>query len=62
MAKKEGYITVKDHKENFEKSPKYRLINPAKSELDKVSKEILDNINETIRSTTIYRQWKNLIQ
>lgn len=30
MAKREAFITVKDHKENFEKSPKFRLINPAK--------------------------------
>ena len=43
MAKREAFITVKDHKENFEESPKFRLINPAKSELGKVSKVILDD-------------------
>ena len=35
MAKKPAFITLKDHKENFESSPKCRLINPAKPELDR---------------------------
>ena len=46
MAEREAFITVKDHKENFEQNPKYCLINLAKSELGKVSKIILDDINE----------------
>ena len=50
MAKRSAYITLKDHKvkENFESNPKFRLINPAKSELGKVSKIILDDINARI--------------
>ncbi len=32
MKKREAFISVKDHKENFENNPKCRLINPAKSE------------------------------
>jgi hypothetical protein len=59
MAKREAFITVKDHKENFEKSPKFRLINPAKSELGKVSKVILDDINSKIRTATGFNQWKD---
>ena len=59
MARKEAFVIVKDHKENFETNPKYRLINPAKSELGKVSKVILDEINERIRDATGYHQWKN---
>ena len=35
------FITVKDHKENFRSSPKCRLINPAKTDLGKISKQIL---------------------
>jgi hypothetical protein len=31
MASKEAFVTLKDHKENFETNPKYRLINPEKS-------------------------------
>ncbi len=59
MAETEAFITLKDHKDNFESKPKYRLINPAKSELGKVSKVILDSINQKIRSTTNVNQWIN---
>ena len=59
MAKRESFITVKDHKENFVNNPKYRLINAAKSELGKVSKVIFDDINSKIRLATGFNQWKN---
>jgi hypothetical protein len=36
MASKEAFVTLKNDKENFETNPKYRLINPAKSELGKL--------------------------
>ena len=45
MARKPSYITIKDAKENFNINPKCRLINPAKSELGKVAKTIVENIN-----------------
>ena len=48
-----------ESKDNFESNPKCRLINPAKSELGKVSKVILDSINQEIRSTTNVNQWRN---
>ena len=59
MAKKPAFITLKDHKDNFESNPKCRLINPAKSELGKVSKAILDIINDDIKSSINVNQWKN---
>jgi hypothetical protein len=59
MAKREAFVTLKDHKENFDSHPKCRLINPAKSELGKVSKVILDAINNNIRSIIKVNQWKN---
>ena len=49
MARNPVYITIKDHKENFDINPKYRLINPAKSELGKVAKMIVENINKNVR-------------
>ena len=54
MAETEAFISLKDHKDNFESNPKYRLINPAKTELGKESKIILvvGSINQEIRSTT----------
>lgn len=33
MARKQAFITLKDHKENFENNPSCRLINPAKSNM-----------------------------
>ena len=36
-----------------------RLINPTKSEIDKVSKKILDHINSTIAKKHNFNQWKN---
>ena len=59
MARRNAFITLKDHKENFDSNPKCRLINPSKSELGKVSKIILDDINNKIRSTLNLNQWKN---
>ena len=59
MAKKNAFITLKDHKENFDSNPKCRLINPSKSELGKVSKIVLDDINNKLRSTLNLNQWKN---
>ena len=59
MAETEAFITLKDHKENFDSHPNCRLINPAKSKLGKLSKVILDSINHKIRSTTNLNQWKN---
>jgi hypothetical protein len=59
MASKDAFVTLKDHKENFETNPKCRLINPAKSELGKISKIVLDDINTQIRNATGLNQWKN---
>ena len=37
----------------------YRLINPAKSEIGKVSKRIIEKINEEVKSLSNVNQWKN---
>ena len=50
MAQRQAFISLKDHKENFQNNPKCRLINPAKNNLGLVSKQILDRINNNIRS------------
>ena len=59
LAPKESFITLKDHKDNFQNNPTCRLINPTKSELGKVSKQILDKINKAIIDKTNVHQWKN---
>ena len=57
LAKSEAFITLKDHKENFEKKFPCRLINPAKPQLGVVSKEILESVSEPLRSHV--NLWKN---
>ena len=59
LAKKQAFITLKDHKENFLNNPTCRLINPTKSEIGKVSKQLLDRINNVVRSRTAVNQWRN---
>ena len=48
LQQSEAYITVKDHKEDFQASPKFRLINPSKTDVGQVSKVILDRINKEL--------------
>ena len=58
-ANRDAFITLKDHKPNFSNKPTCRLINTTKSEIGKISKEILDRINNKITSTSNFNQWKN---
>ena len=59
---KEAFITLKDHKVNFNAEPKCRLINPTKSNVGRISKVKLDEINKAIRSKTKALQWTNTDQ
>ena len=40
MAKEQSFVTIKNNKPNFCTNPKYRLLNPTKDELSKLSKHI----------------------
>ena len=53
-----AFITVKDHKENFQNDPKCRLLNPTKPEIGRISKKILENVITVIREKSKLRQWK----
>ena len=59
LSKREAFITMKDHKDNFKNNPKCRLINPTKSELGKVSKQILTKVVTALRMKTRLNSWKN---
>ena len=59
MAKQQSFVTLKDHKPNFNNKPTCRMINPAKSEIGKISKQILERINVKTRNATNLNQWKN---
>ena len=56
---KEAYITLKDHKTDFPHNIKCRLINPAKSNIGIISKNILDNIINEIKLKLKLTQLKN---
>ena len=62
MAERQAFITLKDHKDNFENRPTCRLINPAKREIGRISKQILENINATVRHETGLNQCKNSLR
>ena len=57
--RKEAFVTLKDHKDNFANKPTCRLINPSKQEIGKISKQILENINQNLVKATSVNQWKN---
>ena len=58
LQKHDAYITVKDPKDSFPHNPSFRLINPSKPDIGKVSKTILDRMNREITSIQV-NQWKN---
>ena len=58
-ARNNCFITLKDHKENFQNNPKTRLINPAKNEIGRISKVILDKINKELASKLNINQWRS---
>ena len=53
------FFTLKDHKENFHNNPTVRLINPAKNEIGRIRKVILDTINSSLIKQIRINQWKN---
>ena len=59
LANTPAFITLKDHKDNFQQKLPCRLINPCKSNLGAVSKTILDRINSDVSQSTAVNQWKN---
>ena len=56
LPENQAFITIKDHKPNFPNNIKRRLINPAKSNLGKISKQILQKINKVLRQSTDLQQ------
>ena len=51
-------MSLKDHKPGFRSNPQCRLLNPSKSELGKVAKQMLERINSDLRGKTNLRQWR----
>ena len=59
LAPKNCFVTLKDHKPNFQCNPTGRLINPSKSEIGVIRKHLLQRINSNILAHTGLNQWKN---
>ena len=59
MQESESYVTVKEHKEDFPHKISCRLINPSKTDIGKISKHVLDKVNQKLLSVTEVNQWKN---
>lgn len=57
--KKERFITLKDHKLNFESNTTTSLKNPAKDETWRLSNAIIENMNKQLRNTLLLHQWIN---
>ena len=58
--KNNAFVTSKDHKQNFRSVTRCCLINPCKSELGKISKIILENINKALIEKLNVNEWKNI--
>ena len=59
MAQQPCFVTVKDHKEDFRSNRKLRLLNPTKSKLGKLSKNILQKINNEVSLNLKVNQCQN---
>ena len=57
--KKESFVTLKDHKESFENNSKCRLINPSKTDIGKIAKQILQSYVHKLRDMAGVNQWGN---
>ena len=44
----EAYVTIKDHKEGFTDKISCHFVNPSKIDIGKISKQILDRVNNNI--------------
>ena len=57
--KSEAIITIKSHKPNFKNNPTFKLIDKNKTNLGRVAKDILQEINTKIRDITMLKQWQS---
>ena len=56
---KNCFITIKDYKSDFKRNPGCRPINPAKTQIGKVSKIIVQDIRASLRLALNINQWRS---
>ncbi|KAJ8018565.1 hypothetical protein HOLleu_43378 [Holothuria leucospilota] len=61
MMERETFAILKDHKDNFPNKVSCRFINPARSEMEPLSKVILDRINKSLRVIIKLNPWENMV-
>ena len=54
------FITLKDHKRNFQNNSTALLLNSTKNELSRVIKTILEKVNVNLRNSLHINEWKSL--
>ena len=59
MSQSLAFVTIKDHKDNFQTDTKCRLINPAKSQIGILSRQILQKANKDLRNKLQLNQWQS---
>ena len=59
FSKSEAHVLVKDHKDQFPHRIQYRLINPAKSKIGIISKQILTELVSSLSEITGLNLWRN---
>ena len=57
IGKQQRFVAIKDDKLDFCTNPKYRLLNPTKSELGKLNKRIVQILNTELRNKIKVNQW-----
>ena len=60
--KQKLFLFVKDHKDNFSIFPTFRLINTSQSEIRKISKLILDKVNNVLAEKTNVKNSTNIVK
>ena len=60
MSMNSAFLTVKDHKRSFATNvPDFRVINPGKTDMGKVSKIILEEVVSAYREAIGVNQWRS---
>ena len=59
---KESFVTMKDHKPDFQNAPKTRLLSSTKCEVGRISHIILSKIVKVVREKSKLNQWKNIYE
>ena len=54
-----SYIQIKDHKEDFQSNPKFRLINGTNQDISRIAQKSLKNLIRRIKVSMGFELWEN---